>query len=226
MIDPPRGVLWDLDGTLIDSAEYHLLSWQDILAGEGVEMTRERFAETFGRRNDAVLRGLFGPEFPLPEVERIGGAKEARYRELVRTCGVELLPGAERWLRRLKAEGWRQAVASSAPRLNIEVILEVLGIAGFFDAIVGAEDVRRGKPDPQVFLAAAARIEVPPERCIVVEDSTAGIEAAHRAGMRAVGVRSTHASLRADWVVHTLDKLPDDAFNRLLDGQMLSGEGD
>ncbi|MCZ7570819.1 MAG: HAD family phosphatase [Ardenticatenaceae bacterium] len=226
MADQTRGVLWDLDGTLIDSAGYHLQSWRDVLAAEGFKLTRERFAESFGRRNDAVLRGYFGPDFPTSEVERIGGAKEARYRELVRAHGVELLPGVKRWLTRLHAGGWRQAVASSAPRLNIEVILEVLGITGAFDAIVAAEDVQRGKPDPQVFLIAAAKLGVPLARCIVVEDAPAGVEAAHRAGMRAIGVRSSHATLPADRVVHTLDELPDDTFERLLHDHIVSGEGD
>ena len=92
-----RAVLWDMDGTLLDSAEYHWVSWRDVLAAEGFELTRERFAESFGRRNDATLRAYFGDQFPLSEVERLGGIKEARYRELVRTKGVELLPGVARY---------------------------------------------------------------------------------------------------------------------------------
>jgi len=216
MTQEPRAVIWDLDGTLIDSGEYHWLAWQETLAGEGYDLTRERFAASFGQRNDAVLRSYFGPDLSVSEIERIGAAKEARYRELVRTRGIELLPGVRHWLARLKAEGWRQAIATSAPQLNIAAIIEVLHVEGLFDAVVSAEDVERGKPDPEIFLAAAAKVATPPARCIVVEDAPAGVEGGRRAGMATIGVLSTHAHLEADSVVASLDQLPVDAFDRLL----------
>lgn len=214
----PRAVLWDVDGTMIDSSEYHWLSWQETLAAEKFMLTRERFAASFGQRNDEILRSYFGADYPAEEVTRIGDAKERLYRELVRTRGINLLPGVERWLKRLKAEGWRQAIASSAPRLNLEAILAALHLEDYFDAVVSAEDVTRGKPDPQVFLTAARKLSVAPTRSVVVEDAPAGIEAAHRAGMRAVGVLSSHSELRADRVVRTLEELPQDAFRELLEG--------
>jgi HAD superfamily hydrolase (TIGR01509 family) len=213
-----RAVLWDMDGTLLDSAEYHWLAWRETLLGERFELAHDQFVATFGQRNDTILRGWLGEDLPIVEIDRIGGAKEARYRELVRESGITLLPGVERWLMRLKADGWRQAVASAAPRLNVEAIVAALGIEAYFDAISSAEDVQRGKPDPQVFLVAAERAGVSPARCIVIEDAPAGIEGAHRGGMHAIGVRSSHADLQADIVVDTLAELPDDAFDRLLNG--------
>jgi len=205
-----------MDGTLLDSAHYHWLSWREVLAAEGFELTRERFAESFGRRNDATIRAYFGEGFPLSEVERIGAIKEAHYRDMVRSYGVDLLPGVATWLERLKAAGWRQALATSASLLNIEAILGGLKIAHFFDAAVSAEDVHTGKPDPEVFLVAAARVSTPPSRCVVVEDSPAGVEAAHLAGMRVIGVQASHTSLPADIVVRTLEQLPEDAFDGLV----------
>jgi beta-phosphoglucomutase len=205
-----------MDGTLLDSAEYHWLAWRESLAAEGFPLTYERFVASFGQRNDTILRGYFGPDLPMSEVDRIGAAKETRYRALVRERGVALLPGVGRWLAQLRASGWRQAIASSAPRLNVEAILAALDIESRFDAIVSAEDVQRGKPDPQVFLLAAERVGAPPARCIVVEDAPAGVEGAHRGGMRAIGVRSTHAAIHADITVDTLAELPDDAFERLI----------
>ena len=214
--EAPRAVLWDMDGTLLDSAEYHWLAWRETLAAEQHDLTYPEFVATFGQRNDAILRTFFGPDLPDVEIDRIGGAKEARYRTLIRERGIELLPGVEGWLRRLHREGWRQVMASSAPRLNIEAILDALALGPCFDAIVSAEDVRRGKPDPQVFLLGAERIGVPPARCIVVEDAPAGVEAAHRGGMKAIGVRTSHPDLKADLTVDTLADLPDNAFERLL----------
>ena len=215
----PRGVLWDMDGTLLDSAEYHWLSWQETLGREGHDLTRERFLTTFGRRNDAVLRDLLGEDLADKEIVRIAAVKEERYRALVRSGGVEPLPGVRAWLARLHDAGWRQAVASSAPRLNIVTILEALDLTDTFGAVAGEEDVAQGKPDPQIFLVAAAKLDVPPARCIVVEDAPAGVEAARRAGMRCVGVGERYDTLHADVVVRSLAELPDDAFDRLLIGQ-------
>lgn len=212
-----RAVLWDMDGTLLDSGEYHWLAWRDSLADEGYALAHEQFLAAFGQRNDAVLRSYFGPDFPDSAIERIGADKEQRYRDLVRARGIELLPGVRGWLDRLRAAGWRQAIASAAPRPNIDVIVSALGLDGVFDALVSAEDVQRGKPDPQVFLVAAERLAVPPARCIVVEDAPAGVEAGRRAGMRTIGVLTSRAELVADLVVPTLDRLPEDAFEALLE---------
>jgi beta-phosphoglucomutase len=212
---PARAALWDVDGTLIDSRKYHWLSWRDALAAEGFRVTRPQFEQTFGRRNDEILREYF-PSYSTKDISRVGDAKEVAYRALVRERGIELLPGVGRWLDRLKEEGWLQAVASSAPRQNLDAIIAVLGLEKYFGAVASAEDVTEGKPDPQVFLAAAAKLGVKPAACVVIEDAPAGTEAARRARMRCVGVLSSHAELRADIVVRTLEELPDDAFDDLL----------
>ena len=113
-----RAALWDVDGTLIDSREYHWLSWRGALDAEGFGVTPAQFAASFGRRNDEILRGYF-PAYGPAEITRVGEAKEAAYRRLVREQGIDLLPGVRRWLERLRAGGWRQAVASSAPRATL-----------------------------------------------------------------------------------------------------------
>lgn len=213
--DAKRAALWDVDGTLVDSREYHWLSWQGALAAEDFAVTRGQFEESFGRRNDEILRDYF-PGYGAHDIARVGEAKEVAYRRLVAERGIELLPGVGLWLDRLRAAGWLQAVASSAPRLNLDVIIDALGLGEYFSAVASAEDVTEGKPDPQVFLAAAAKLGVPARSCVVVEDAPAGTEAARRAGMRSVGVLSSHAELRADIVVRTLEELSEDAFERLL----------
>lgn len=212
----PRGVLWDVDGTLIDSSEFHFLSWRDTLALESFELSRERFLQDFGRRNDEILPLYFGSGIGRADIQRIADAKETLYRRMLAEDGSQALPGVLHWLERLRDTGWRQAVASSAPPANLEAILAALGIADFFAAVVSSADVSRGKPDPQVFLLAAERLGVPPERCVVVEDAPAGIEGARRAGMRVVGVLSSQTSLDADIVVPTMDDLAGDAFDGLV----------
>ncbi len=217
--DMTGAVLWDLDGTLVDSEEYHWRAWRDAMAAEGVPITRDQFLETFGWRNDSIIPRWLGGTVTPERVERIGEAKEANYRSLVRSNGIAPSPGADAWVRRLGGEGWLQAVASSAPRLNIEVVLEVLGLAGCFQAIVSAEDVHRGKPDPEVFVLAASRLGVAPDRSIVVEDARAGVEAAHRAGMRCIGLSRSGARLGADLEVASLTALPSSAFRDLIEAR-------
>lgn len=213
---PPCAVLWDMDGTLVDSAEYHYTAWRATLADTGYALGREEFATTFGQRNDAILRRLLGPGLAAEEIARIGDAKEAHYRRLVEAEGIRALPGAREWLTRLHGSGWRQALASSGPRQNAEVILSALAITAMFEVIVAAEDVAHGKPDPEMFLVAAQRLGVAPRDCIVVEDAPAGLEAGWRAGMRTVAVLTTHSRLEAHLVVRTLADLESDAFDRLL----------
>ena len=209
------GVLWDLDGTLVDSAEFHWLSWRDTMAAEGHELSYERFLASFGQKNDRILSTWLGAGASAESVQRIGDAKEAEYRRLVRERGLVALPGAAEWIRRLHARGWKQAIASSAPRENVTVMLRVLGVEQLFDAIAAAEDVTAGKPDPQVFLTAAARLGLPSRRCVVVEDVAAGVEAARRAGMSAIGVNRA-ADLHADVAVSWLTELQDDVFESLI----------
>jgi len=210
-----RAVLWDLDGTLVDSADLHWISWRDTLSAAGVTITYEQFLDSFGQKNDRILRGWLPNGAPADDIRRIGDAKEAEYRRLARAHGLTPLPGAADWLARLRAAGWEQAIASSAPRENVEVMLDALGLRGYFEVMTAAEDVSAGKPDPQVFLAASSRLGIPPPSCVVVEDAAAGIEAARRAGMRSVGVSRTER-LDADIVVSSLLDLPADAFERLL----------
>jgi len=210
-----RAVLWDLDGTLVDSEEFHWLSWRDTLRPEGIELAYDQFLASFGQRNDRILAGWLGADADPVRVRRIGDDKEAEYRRLAETHGLTPLPGAREWVTALRAAGWKQAIASSAPRQNVEVMLRALRLDAFIDAIVAAEDVTKGKPDPEVFLTAATRLHASPANSVVVEDAAAGVEGARRAGMRSIGVNA-RAHLDADISVASLVDLPPDAFDRLV----------
>lgn len=210
-----RAVIWDLDGTLIDSADYHWEAWQEVMAAEDFTISYEEYVADFGKRNDEILRGRLGEHLTDDYITRVSLAKEEAYRALVRTRGLDLLPGAARWLARLHADGWMQALGTSAPRGNIDAVFDALDIARFFNAVMSADQVERGKPFPDVFLAAARKLEVAPSDCIVVEDAPAGIEAARRAGMIALAVRSTHPDLTGDFTVQSLDVLPEAFFDQM-----------
>lgn len=212
-----RAVLWDLDGTLVDSEEYHWLAWQETLAVEGVRITREQFAASFGRRNASFLQEWLGPDAGTADVQRVGDAKEACYRRLILSRGCSPLPGAVELVIGLHEAGWAQVIASSAPRLNVDAMLDALRIDVYFHALVSSEDVQEGKPDPQVFFVGASRVGVPPARCVVVEDSVSGVEAARRAGMRSVGVSRASAPLPADLPVVSLTDVAPETLVRLLE---------
>lgn len=205
-----------MDGTLIDSEEFHWISWRDTLAKEDIAIAHEQFLSSFGRRNDSILPQWLGARATPELVAKVSNAKEELYRDLVRKNGMPPLPGVANWVHRLHEEGWLQAIASAAPRPNIDVVLETLRAAHCFQGIVSAEDVHRGKPDPEVYLTAASRVGVSPHRCIVVEDAAAGVEGARCAGMHSIGVSHNGKHLPADIVVTSLDLLDSDAFDGLL----------
>jgi len=214
-----EAVIFDVDGVLVDSYAAHFESWKRLGGETGVTLTEAQFAESFGRRSREVIRQHWGSMRHLTdaEVERLDYRKEKLFREILEK-DFPGMDGARELIEALATDAMRIAVGSSAPEENVELVLDRLGVRDHVHVVVTGEDVQRGKPDPQVFLIAAERLAVAPARCVVVEDAPAGLEAARHAGMRAIGVRTTHATLRADIVVDTLDDLPDDGFDRLIDG--------
>ncbi len=187
-------VLFDWDGVVVDSSRQHERSWEQLAAAEGLTLPPNHFAMSFGRRNAQIIPDLFGWTRDPAEVQRLADRKEALYREQVRAEGIEALPGVRALLEALIAAGVPRAIASSTPRANLDAVLDLLGLRASFPAIVSAEDVTHGKPDPEVFLKAAAALGQPPEMCLVIEDAHVGIEAARRAGMRVLAVATTHAA--------------------------------
>jgi len=210
------GVLWDMDGVLVDTGQFHFQAWSQVLPDYGLHMSYELFQSTFGMNNAGVVSTLLGRKPEPAFLVELGERKEQQFRQVVRGH-IQPLPGARLWLDRLKAQGAPQAIASSAPPANIDVIIDELGLRTYFTAIVTGYDMP-GKPDPTLFLEAARRIDVLPERCVVVEDAIAGVEAARRAGMRCIAVTTTNPAQAldgADMVVTGLDALPPDVFGRL-----------
>jgi len=221
-IDRPWAVIWDVDGTLVDTAELHFQAWLDLCRELGRPFSRADFAATFGRRNPEILAHLFGDRFNDAEVAGLGDRKEILYRAAARR-GVDLLPGARALLEGLHEAGARQAIGSSAPRENVSLILGLTDTAPFFAAVSSMEDTQRGKPDPQVFQVAAEKLGVLPARCVVMEDAVAGVQAARAGGMKCIGVtfvgHHPDAKLRmagADLVVRTLEQVTAPAVLELL----------
>jgi beta-phosphoglucomutase len=185
------GVIFDMDGVLVDSYHAHFKSWQVMAAEVGVGIDERLFASTFGRTSREILASSWGPgRFSEAQITELDRRKEDLFRQIV-LADFPPMPGAKDLLLALAQAGFALAIGSSAPPENVEAVLEKMELRSLFDAVVTGADVRRGKPDPQVFLTAAAWLRLPPERCAVVEDAPQGIEAARAAGAAAIGLVST-----------------------------------
>jgi beta-phosphoglucomutase len=202
-------VIFDLDGVLVDSYQAHFASWRRMYSELGVDYGEEAFAADFGRTSRDILRRNMGDVASDERILELDARKESHFRDIVRES-FPAMEGAVELIDSLAADGFRLAVGSSGPPENIALCLEKLGRAGKFAAIVTGADVTRGKPDPQVFLLAAEKLNVPPARCVVVEDAVHGIEAAGRAGMKRVGLTGTNSAAQlgdADLVVSSLKEI-------------------
>jgi beta-phosphoglucomutase len=218
-----NAAIWDVDGTLVDTAQMHFAAWRELAAEIGKPFSHSDFAATFGWRNPEIIRALFDPHAEDAACARLADRKESLYRSAAQTHGVTLLPGVHALLDGLRSAGWGQAIGSSAPRANLDLILELTQTRSYFQALLSMEDTTRGKPDPQVFLIAAERLGLPPVRCVVFEDAPAGVQAAKAGGMACVAVTSAghhsadelHAA-GADRVVASLAEIGVDQLSALL----------
>jgi beta-phosphoglucomutase family hydrolase len=214
------GVIFDWDGVIIDSSAAHERSWEVLAAAEGLPLPADHFKKGFGMKNERIIPEILNWSQDPDTINRLGLEKERLYREVLKQTGIQALPGVEVFLARLEAEGVPYAVGSSTSRENIDTVLGLLGWGSRFTRIVSAADVSRGKPDPEVFLKAAALLGVAPERCVVFEDAFVGLVAARAGKMKAIAVATTHSPeklrMLADEVVCTLDELTVPNLKRLV----------
>jgi HAD superfamily hydrolase (TIGR01509 family) len=188
-----KAILWDLDGTLADSAALHFQAWRAIMQQYAIPYTYQMFIDGFGRNNAEILTEHFDPA-DVATIQRVSFEKEVTYRELLTPGALALLPGVLAWLDDFRRLGLAQVIGSSAPMANITAMARALDIDDYFLAMVSGVHLPKGKPDPAVFLRCAAVAGVAPAECLVIEDSIHGIEAAQRAGMRSVAVGAVAGS--------------------------------
>ncbi|HTN52881.1 MAG TPA: beta-phosphoglucomutase family hydrolase [Anaeromyxobacter sp.] len=211
----PLAAIFDLDGTLVDNMAFHGEAWVAMARRLGSRATRRQFEQEWaGKKSAEIFAILLGHDAAPEEANRLAEEKEVAYRALY-APRVAALPGLLAFLGRLEEAGVRLAVATAAPRANRELVLGRLGLERRFERVVGPEEVSRGKPAPDLFLAAAQGLGVEPTRCLAFEDAANGVVAARAAGMEAAGVLTTSSpeALRAAgarWLLYDYAALPAD----------------
>lgn len=206
-MEPAWAAVFDWDGVILDSSRHHEESWERLAKETGKPLPPGHFRRGFGRRNIEIMRDMLGWSQDLQEIDRLSRRKEELYREVVEEWGIDPLPGVRVWLERLAVRGIPCGIGSSTEEKNVRLGLRKLGLEAFFRTAVTAEHVQRGKPAPDVFLEAARRLGVAPARCVVFEDAPAGVEAGRAAGMKVVGVTTTHPRGRLEGVFREVSRL-------------------
>jgi len=189
-----RALIFDMDGVLIDSNPVHRLAWEEYDRRHGIETTEAMLQSMYGRRNDEIVRCFLGDHLTDSEVCAHGAAKEALYREMMRPLIPRaLVPGVIDFVSRHR--DLALAVATNAEPANLNLVLDEAGLRPFFRLVVTGHEVTHPKPHPEIYLHTAGLLDVPPDACVVFEDSCAGVQAGLDAGMRVVGVTTTHEDL-------------------------------
>lgn len=204
-----KTILWDMDGVIVDSFSFHFAAWREVFAGRGVDLAEKDFLRLFGTRNDFIIRSILGTELPQEDIENISEEKNRIFREKAKG-NIKAFRGVIELLNALRSGNFKQAIVSSAPKQNIDLVEAELGLAGYFDCVVYGHEVAESKPSSQIYLLAAKKLEAEFKDCVVIEDSPFGVKAAKVAGMRCLAVTNTHAQRdfeEADRVVNSLEEI-------------------
>ncbi len=205
-----KAVIFDMDGVIIDNAEHHRKAWIEFSKKKGFPITLEEFETIgFGNVNRVYLEYVFKRELSEAEVFELAEEKEAIYRKIF-SGSLKPADGLIDLIGRIKEAGYKTAVGTSAPKSNVDFILDNLDIKKHFDVIVDDTAVTRGKPDPEIYLKVSEKLDISPKNCVVIEDAYHGIEAAHNAGMRVIGITTTYDADKlttADKIVRNLKEI-------------------
>lgn len=205
-------IIFDMDGVIVDNHRYHLQSWLSFFEQHDIRMSEAEYKKQVnGRVMHTILPQLLGRVLSPNEIRTLGEQKEAAYRKAYQ-ADIQPTPGLVAFLEELRQQDIPRAIATSAPPANVEFTLEHTGLRAYFPVIVDDTMVTKGKPDPEVYLLSAKQLKIPPSRCIVFEDAILGIQAGKNAGMRVVGVATTHTqeelrATKADYVIDNFENL-------------------
>jgi beta-phosphoglucomutase family hydrolase len=203
-----QAVIFDMDGTVVDTTELEYKAWSRMMREQGVEFTHEEYIKVLGAKGSEIVKKHL--DWDEDAIQEILQNKEKYFKELVAQHGLELIPGVEKVLQDIQQIPLKMALATGASRKKLEFVLEQLPIGQYFDAMITADDTQTGKPDPEVFLNAAKKLGVPPDSCIVMEDARNGAQAAKKGHMICIAITTTRGKDQlpeADLVVNRYEEL-------------------
>lgn len=187
----PFAVIFDMDGVIVDNMRYHKLAWEMFLRKYAPEIDIREFSRHFGKTNQDLLKLVFKKEISSADATRFGEEKETLYRRLY-APDIKPVKGLSDLLKRLKRDKVKTAVATASPKANVDFVFKHVKLLKYFDSVIDAADAKKGKPDPEIYLKAAHMIASPRDMCLVFEDSFPGVQAAVNAGMKVIGVTTSH----------------------------------
>jgi haloacid dehalogenase superfamily, subfamily IA, variant 3 with third motif having DD or ED/beta-phosphoglucomutase family hydrolase len=202
-------VIFDMDGVLVDNNEYHNIAWVEYCKRKNLKISQEEIVSRYGTSNIEFFDLLYGNTLSKEETDRLGEEKEALYREIYEEH-IKPVDGLVEFLKGLKEHGFKLAVATSAIPNNLNFVLDKINIRHFFDKLADSSMVKRGKPDPDVYLKASELLDIPPSRCLVFEDAVMGVKAAKSAQMKVVAITSTFKPedlMQADRIINSFTEI-------------------
>lgn len=192
MISNWTGAIFDWDGVVVDSSHIHLKSWKMLADELALPLPCDHFERGFGKRNQTIIPDILGWTKNIELIEKWGLRKEEIYREIASIEGIPLAKGSKEFLQLLDPQKFLCGIGTSTERKNVELAIKQHDLSNFFSTCACSEDVKVGKPNPEVFLKAAEGLSVSPAQCVVFEDSPHGIEAAQNANMKSVALTTSH----------------------------------
>jgi beta-phosphoglucomutase len=204
-----HAVIFDMDGVIADTNPYHRKAWEKFAEKYGLSITDADLKNNiYGRTNEVIFKFLFNKELPMEEVNKLSEEKETIFRSIYKD-NVKPVKGLHKFLKKLKERNLKTAVATSAPKENVDFVLSELNIKSYFDVVMEPSKVKKSKPEPEIYLKAAELLSVNPVNCLVFEDSIPGISAALSAGMNVIGLMTTFSKdeLNCNEVINDFDEL-------------------
>ncbi|MFZ9660572.1 MAG: HAD family hydrolase [Chitinophagaceae bacterium] len=205
-----EAVIFDMDGTLLATTEADFLAWKRLFQDHEIELTFEKYYPLLGRKSADVVHEILGKDGKEAEMEM--HKKMVYFEEIAREKGIEILPHVEQFLIKLEKSGIPMALATSSRKMKMNLMMEMSGLEKYFKVFITGDQVKEGKPHPEMFLLAAEKLGVLPGGCLVVEDAIHGVTAAKAAGMKCAAVLNTHESFElthADIVINDFSELVD-----------------
>jgi beta-phosphoglucomutase len=218
---PPDALIFDMDGVLVDSNPFHIANWAGYLGDHAIPFDPQELPrQILGQRNAVAVRSFFGPSLTPEQIDRMGEEIEAGFRRIFRPH-AKAPPGLMTLMEECRQAALPMAVASSAMRKNVDLVVEALALESYLQVVIDGDQVSRPKPDPEIYLLAARRLGVDPSRTLAFEDSFVGIGAVHTAGMKCVAIASSFPpeqlrdETEADWVARSFEEVSLDRLRRL-----------